>query len=433
MLVIGHGADDVRTALAGRTGPRVRRPVAAAGHRSCAAAGRAGPGGEDAAPSCFCTRTCRCSRQRRSRRLLETHHVRARGCDGAHHRRGRSVRLRPNRSRRMPARSRASSRNATPQATSARSRKSTAASTRFALEPLFASLHAAGDRQRAGRVLPDRSRRHVSAARAFVSRRCVSIAPDELRGVNTPRRSRRDLGRPSRAQEPRADARRRDARGSGHDLRSTTTSRSGRTRSSAREWRCRAGRRSAAAAGFTPNVRLTNATIGDDVTILDHSVIVDSTRGARAHPSGRSPTSGRDRSSKRTRRVGNFVELKKTRLGPGSKANHLAYLGDATIGERRQHRRRHDHLQLRRRQQASDGDRRRRLHRQRLAAHRAGDDREGRLRGGGIVDHRGRAPRRARHRARRARRTRPMGRAAGAARENGHSAGARASRKKETR
>jgi bifunctional UDP-N-acetylglucosamine pyrophosphorylase / glucosamine-1-phosphate N-acetyltransferase len=30
--------------------------------------------------------------------------------------------------------------------------------------------------------------------------------------------------------------------------------------------------------------------------------------------------------------VGNFVELKKTRLGRGSKANHLAYLGDADIG-----------------------------------------------------------------------------------------------------
>jgi bifunctional UDP-N-acetylglucosamine pyrophosphorylase/glucosamine-1-phosphate N-acetyltransferase len=32
--------------------------------------------------------------------------------------------------------------------------------------------------------------------------------------------------------------------------------------------------------------------------------------------------------------VGNFVELKKTRLGRGSKANHLSYLGDAVIGER---------------------------------------------------------------------------------------------------
>ena len=30
--------------------------------------------------------------------------------------------------------------------------------------------------------------------------------------------------------------------------------------------------------------------------------------------------------------VGNFVELKKTAMGKGAKANHLAYLGDATIG-----------------------------------------------------------------------------------------------------
>jgi bifunctional UDP-N-acetylglucosamine pyrophosphorylase/glucosamine-1-phosphate N-acetyltransferase len=32
--------------------------------------------------------------------------------------------------------------------------------------------------------------------------------------------------------------------------------------------------------------------------------------------------------------IGNFVELKKTRFGAGAKANHLAYLGDSTIGER---------------------------------------------------------------------------------------------------
>jgi bifunctional UDP-N-acetylglucosamine pyrophosphorylase / glucosamine-1-phosphate N-acetyltransferase len=32
-------------------------------------------------------------------------------------------------------------------------------------------------------------------------------------------------------------------------------------------------------------------------------------------------------------RIGNFVEVKKTTLGKGSKANHLTYLGDSTIGE----------------------------------------------------------------------------------------------------
>ena len=31
--------------------------------------------------------------------------------------------------------------------------------------------------------------------------------------------------------------------------------------------------------------------------------------------------------------LGNFVETKKTKLGKGSKANHLSYLGDAVIGE----------------------------------------------------------------------------------------------------
>ena len=33
-------------------------------------------------------------------------------------------------------------------------------------------------------------------------------------------------------------------------------------------------------------------------------------------------------------RIGNFVELKNTRLGAGSKSQHLAYLGDAEIGAR---------------------------------------------------------------------------------------------------
>jgi len=32
-------------------------------------------------------------------------------------------------------------------------------------------------------------------------------------------------------------------------------------------------------------------------------------------------------------RIGNFVEIKKTTLGKGSKASHLSYLGDAQIGE----------------------------------------------------------------------------------------------------
>lgn len=33
-------------------------------------------------------------------------------------------------------------------------------------------------------------------------------------------------------------------------------------------------------------------------------------------------------------RIGNFVEVKKSRIGKGSKANHLAYIGDATVGRK---------------------------------------------------------------------------------------------------
>ena len=32
--------------------------------------------------------------------------------------------------------------------------------------------------------------------------------------------------------------------------------------------------------------------------------------------------------------IGNFVEVKKSSIGKGSKANHLTYIGDAVVGER---------------------------------------------------------------------------------------------------
>jgi bifunctional UDP-N-acetylglucosamine pyrophosphorylase / glucosamine-1-phosphate N-acetyltransferase len=80
-------------------------------------------------------------------------------------------------------------------------------------------------------------------------------------------------------------------------------------------------------------VRIVNSTLGDGVFINNTCLIVDSTvgHGARIGPFAQlRPEShvGEDA------HIGNFVELKKTTLGKGSKANHLAYLGDATIGER---------------------------------------------------------------------------------------------------
>ena len=77
--------------------------------------------------------------------------------------------------------------------------------------------------------------------------------------------------------------------------------------------------------------RLTNAALGDDVTILDYCVIVDSTVAAGASV-GPFAHVRPDSAIGERARVGNFVELKKTTLGAGSKASHLTYLGDATIG-----------------------------------------------------------------------------------------------------
>jgi len=75
-----------------------------------------------------------------------------------------------------------------------------------------------------------------------------------------------------------------------------------------------------------------DTTVGDGVTILPGCVIDESSvrDGATLGPYSRlRPGSEICEGA----RVGNFVETKKARLGKGSKANHLTYLGDAEIGE----------------------------------------------------------------------------------------------------
>jgi len=72
--------------------------------------------------------------------------------------------------------------------------------------------------------------------------------------------------------------------------------------------------------------------VDDDVEVLDYSVIVNSTIGAGAAV-GPMAHIRPDSVLGPKARVGNFVELKKTTLGRGSKANHLAYIGDATVGD----------------------------------------------------------------------------------------------------
>jgi bifunctional UDP-N-acetylglucosamine pyrophosphorylase/glucosamine-1-phosphate N-acetyltransferase len=71
--------------------------------------------------------------------------------------------------------------------------------------------------------------------------------------------------------------------------------------------------------------------LAEDVEIGPYS-FVGTTRIERGVHAGPFARLREDNIVEEGARIGNFVELKKTRLGAGSKAMHLAYLGDSTIG-----------------------------------------------------------------------------------------------------
>src|SRR5712692_5412175 len=76
---------------------------------------------------------------------------------------------------------------------------------------------------------------------------------------------------------------------------------------------------------------LTDAILGDDVTVEPHCVVAQSRLDDRViiGPFARLRP---DNHLKAGARIGNFVELKKSTIGEGTKAMHLSYLGDAKIG-----------------------------------------------------------------------------------------------------
>jgi bifunctional UDP-N-acetylglucosamine pyrophosphorylase/glucosamine-1-phosphate N-acetyltransferase len=82
-----------------------------------------------------------------------------------------------------------------------------------------------------------------------------------------------------------------------------------------------------------PNVFLRNVTLADGVIIKANTVIEDSTVGAGSDIGPFARIRPESVLGEKVH-IGNFVELKKAKLGNGTKAGHLAYLGDAVIGER---------------------------------------------------------------------------------------------------
>ncbi len=81
-----------------------------------------------------------------------------------------------------------------------------------------------------------------------------------------------------------------------------------------------------------PGARITDSMIGNNVVIKDYTVIESSTIsdkaavGPFAHVRLGSLIG-------RSVKIGNFVEIKKSTIGEGTKASHLSYLGDAEIGK----------------------------------------------------------------------------------------------------
>jgi bifunctional UDP-N-acetylglucosamine pyrophosphorylase/glucosamine-1-phosphate N-acetyltransferase len=81
-----------------------------------------------------------------------------------------------------------------------------------------------------------------------------------------------------------------------------------------------------------PNSKISDSVLGDDVIIHPNSVITESKieAGASIGPFAHL----RPLTEVKTKaKIGNFVEVKKSVIGKGSKANHLSYIGDSLLGE----------------------------------------------------------------------------------------------------
>ncbi|MFL6215111.1 MAG: bifunctional UDP-N-acetylglucosamine diphosphorylase/glucosamine-1-phosphate N-acetyltransferase GlmU [Blastocatellia bacterium] len=78
--------------------------------------------------------------------------------------------------------------------------------------------------------------------------------------------------------------------------------------------------------------RLRNVTVEDEVTIRNSTVIEDSVIRTRATVGPFARLRMHAEVGEKAA-IGNFVEVKKSKIGKGTKASHLTYLGDATLGD----------------------------------------------------------------------------------------------------
>ncbi|MEW8995025.1 bifunctional UDP-N-acetylglucosamine diphosphorylase/glucosamine-1-phosphate N-acetyltransferase GlmU [Clostridium sp.] len=80
------------------------------------------------------------------------------------------------------------------------------------------------------------------------------------------------------------------------------------------------------------NNRITNGIIGDDVTV-ENSVVLNSKIGDNTTV-GPFAYIRPETTIGNNARIGDFVEIKKSSIGDGTKVSHLTYIGDAEVGEK---------------------------------------------------------------------------------------------------
>jgi bifunctional UDP-N-acetylglucosamine pyrophosphorylase/glucosamine-1-phosphate N-acetyltransferase len=85
-------------------------------------------------------------------------------------------------------------------------------------------------------------------------------------------------------------------------------------------------------AAVGPYAHLVDVEVGPGAQVLDHCLLRECVIEEEASVGPFTHVRPGSQIGRRAR-VGNFVELKKARLGEGSKASHLAYLGDSNIGD----------------------------------------------------------------------------------------------------
>ena len=80
-----------------------------------------------------------------------------------------------------------------------------------------------------------------------------------------------------------------------------------------------------------PNCYIKNSSIGDDVEIFANCVIEDGVIGRRSRIGPFARIRPETELAEQVH-IGNFVEIKKSRIATGSKVNHLSYIGDTQMG-----------------------------------------------------------------------------------------------------